>query len=786
MRVSNLAKWAATGFLTGILAACGGSSSSDGPDSSGCLPTNPDCQIAPETISALGADGPLVNASFRVLRLAEFLNNTADTLVEAGLRTGADGLIDDAELVSDSGNGPFLLQFLAVPGETTDLTTGQFPVVDQVVTVVSPTDFAQTPRPRFYATAFTTMAFELARMRATDPDDAAEILGLLDAAATDVVSVFGFGMDVATTRLFGPTAVSPILDSNNPAEQQATANYRAALEAFAELVEQVVAGPNAATAQEVVDEVLAILLRDELPGDTGDSTPVLTNLEQDIVDEINGTAVAAGTYIDGRLGDTLQNVLNGETAAAPSSPATVANNLQPSDFDGDGANNLDDAAPYDSNVGVDDDNDGVDDGSDNCVLNTPDDLGGNIDLARAANPGQENEDNDAFGDACDNDADGDGALGDGSGGPSAADVDDVDSGIAVDVDGDGWDDNGGTGAGGDDFNPTHPEGSGTADNCVVGDPDAFNGGLLNATTAANPGQENLDFEIDDQGQFNNASVVVDDLGDICDADQDGDGEDRNDNGQGGVDTDDRNPIINSNNHDNDSIQTIAGNGPDNCPTTDNEGQEITGASIFGDACDTDDDGRPDTDQNVPTVAGEIGEGVLVDNCPNIANGPGFADADSDGAGDACDADSDNDGIDDATLDPDPLNAASDYHFDLFYTQMSADANNFKLSTISESAADTLGVLTAGHVLTLTNTGAAGTSGSGGGTYDVATGYQTVENSIAYNDGTCAGVGCFAAATPNAVTNSLDTPAGDPAAKFVTYSEPSLQVTADTLGFIPLG
>jgi hypothetical protein len=110
-----------------------------------------------------------------------------------------------------------------------------------------------------------------------------------------------------------------------------------------------------------------------------------------------------------------------------------------------------------------------------------------------------------------------------------------------------------------------------------------------------------------------ADLDADGLGDVCDADIDGDGP--------------------------------PGGAPDNCPTVPNPDQLDTDGDGVGDACDGDVDGD-----------GPPGGGP--DNCPTVYN-PTQSDIDGDGLGDACDPDPDNDGPPGGGTDNCPLVANPD-------------------------------------------------------------------------------------------------------------------------------
>ena len=82
-----------------------------------------------------------------------------------------------------------------------------------------------------------------------------------------------------------------------------------------------------------------------------------------------------------------------------------------------------------------------------------------------------------------------------------------------------------------------------------------------------------------------------------------------------------------------------GDACDNCPQANNPEQEDTDGDGVGDACDN----CPEDHNGLQEDTDGDGVGDVCDNCPSTAN-IGQEDMDGDGAGDACDLDTDNDGI----------------------------------------------------------------------------------------------------------------------------------------------
>ncbi len=553
-----------------VLSGCGGG----GGDEADPAP-------APRGIGGGGVKGPLANAVATATLFDASQPGFKGTVVDTGTTDSAaaiQGLALPFPLTP-----PYILEFTSNAG-TTDITTGAFPVISTMRTVI--TQALLDKGEQIYATPLTTMATDLAVMSADSSaapftgdgngtTTAAEFIAALPIAAAQVASTVGFGMSGDIDIFDTPPLVDDTTDTTD--KQADVASYRAAVEALTAVVAQIDDQLPGADANAVLEELAADLstgqIDGQVPDETGTPTPssVLTETSATVLQQDPATLPIPGT--DDGTGnpltvDQVQQILIDEKATTgvttntddlDPTTGTIELVLEPAepdpDRDGDNVPNTQDAFPDDATESVD--SDGV---GDNADIDDDNDGVADLDDDFPFDPAEQvDTDGDGTGNNADTDDDGDG-----DGVPDTGDdypLDNTKSSIN-DQDNDGWDalydpdDN-------DDTNPgvsfasQDPDGDGIPNDV---DTDDDNDGVPDAQDAfdTDPNEfldtdsdgtgDNADTDDDDDGTPDtsdafpkDASETVDTdgdgTGDNTDADDDNDGLSDVDEGDGAVDTD---------------------------------------------------------------------------------------------------------------------------------------------------------------------------------------------------------------------------------------------------------
>ncbi len=370
------------------------------------------------TISGGGVKGPMANATVTVYAFDSSQPGFKGNAVGSG-STDAKAAITGLSLPFPL-NPPYILEFTANAG-TTDITTGQAPVITTLRTVI--TQALLDKGEQIYATPLTTMAVDLAVANAdkntpitagssqTWPGDndgtttAAEFTAALPLAASQVASTVGFGIDSQIDIFDTP----PLLDSTTDSleEQADVAAYRTAVEAISSVVYEM-SQQAAGDTDTVLAELAGDLSDGQIDGNVGGQpSGVFTSTTLDVLDkdpatlpipnatdasgnpitvgEVESKVLAAEVATTGATTDTTA-LTDGtiDTAPAPASPNP--------DRDGDGVLNAEDAFPDDAGASKDTDGDGMPDTvvsgyTGPLTEDTDDDNDGVPDPADPANPG---------------------------------------------------------------------------------------------------------------------------------------------------------------------------------------------------------------------------------------------------------------------------------------------------------------------------------------------------------------------------------------------------------------
>lgn len=374
-----------------LLAGCGGSGGGGDDDDS------PPATAAVSTTSVSGGatKGPFVEAEVDVFR---FDPTAADGKGEfiASAETGDDAQIEDLE-IPDTTTGPLLFEFRATD-DTEDLTTGEAPIIETLVTVLPAAEVLGGRR--VFATPQSTMAVGIALDYADTPDfggdgaapvTAAEAERALDNAAQRVKSMFGFGL-IDDIDIYSSPPLLIAGETDDPAAQAAVARYRTAIEALGALAQQVSEDVNAANSDSATDAdaIFAALIDDagdgaiDGNGDAGAigtyggsgaaaaaNTIATTDPETLPIPNAGGLMVADTSSLLVNETDDTDNddaesgsVAGTDTSTEPgAAESDIDGDGNPdsidTDIDGDGSANAEDAWPLDPSEQIDTDGDGT-------------------------------------------------------------------------------------------------------------------------------------------------------------------------------------------------------------------------------------------------------------------------------------------------------------------------------------------------------------------------------------------------------------------------------------------
>ncbi len=336
-------------------------------------------------LSGGGIKGPLVNADVTVF---EFDSSASDY---RGLQVGTSTTNAQAQIealpLSFPLNLPYIIEFTSNSG-TTDLTTGQFPVITEMRTVL--TEQLLQAAEQIYATPLTSMAVELA-LKNGDSNVAPyagnadgnlsreEFSAALTVAADQVKATMGFGIGEDVDIYDTP----PVIDSTRESQQEQadSAAYRSAVEAMTAVVYQMqqLGGDEAASTDDIIGDLAADLSDGQIDGKSGTET---TNSYPDESLELfeqdptklpipNSTGCGANGTEACTVAEVKQLVVDETTALGSGADTstfeadTAVIELKPAetnpDIDGDGVPNAKDAFPEDPSADADFDGDGLPD-----------------------------------------------------------------------------------------------------------------------------------------------------------------------------------------------------------------------------------------------------------------------------------------------------------------------------------------------------------------------------------------------------------------------------------------
>jgi|GEM_PF-926005 len=394
------------------------------------------------TVSGAGVKGPMAYANVVLYQLDMSSSDFKGEVVSVGTTN------QYAQIVNLSRpsvtNPPYLLEITGVEGTTIDISTGLYPVIDELRTLV--TQQMLDDGIAVYATPLTTIATDMALSQADSSrlpfagnNDGirtmSEVRNAIHAAAEKVKSTLGFGIDESVDIFTTP----PIIDDNTRTESEkaSVTALRSAVEAVSAIIYEIneTRNDNNASTSDVLKDMTLDLADGEIDGQangqaiTAYENSSLEILQQDpatlripntnvLVSSVRSIVIAETQDTGNDTVDTLAfQQSNFEFQIKPVVPRT--------DADNDGVINSKDAFPNDASSDSDFDNDGLPDiayvlvnGERTSVVDevrsdNDDDNDGVVDAADAFpfDPREHlDSDSDGIGNNADNDDDGDGRL----------------------------------------------------------------------------------------------------------------------------------------------------------------------------------------------------------------------------------------------------------------------------------------------------------------------------------------------------------------------------------------
>ncbi|MDD9892596.1 MAG: thrombospondin type 3 repeat-containing protein, partial [Gammaproteobacteria bacterium] len=278
-----------------LIAACSGGGSYDGGTTTSSTP-----------LTGGGVKGPMAGAVVQVYEI-DFNGGT----ITRG-RLAAEGSTNAQAQIVGLGFPfptvfPYLVEFTS-DADTIDLTTGQAPVISTLTTVVTAQLAAKGEQ--VYATPLTNMAVDIAFQNFDDFDGTTssnndDLKAALDAAAAQVASTVGFGLDANQIDIFDtPPLVDETVAIGSGEGDTPVADvsaYRAAVEALTAVVAQI----NEQSTDDNSDPgaVLANLAKDlagdgVIDGDDGSGNVVVEPTALDVLDQDPNTLPIPNTCAD--------------------------------------------------------------------------------------------------------------------------------------------------------------------------------------------------------------------------------------------------------------------------------------------------------------------------------------------------------------------------------------------------------------------------------------------------------------------------------------------------------